>query len=103
MLDHERPRVSPTFTLGPARIAVGDGTSFVGRIVVERGRIVDVLRGDGPADVSLPDGATVAPGMIDVHTNGADEYLFNRDQGNAVEVAARAYARKARPASSQRS
>ena len=93
MLDHERPRVSATFTLGPAKIAVGDGSSFVGRIVVERGRIAEVLRGDGPSDVSLPDDAIVAPGMIDVHTNGAEEYLFNRDQGNAVEVASRAYAR----------
>ena len=41
----------------------------------------------------LPDGAIIAPGLIDVHTNGADQFLFNRDQGNAVEVAARAYAR----------
>jgi N-acetylglucosamine-6-phosphate deacetylase len=31
--------------------------------------------------------------LIDVHTNGADDFLFNRDQGNAVEVASRAYAR----------
>jgi N-acetylglucosamine-6-phosphate deacetylase len=30
--------------------------------------------------------------MIDVHTNGADDVLFNRDQGNAVEVASMAYA-----------
>ena len=43
--------------------------------------------------MTLPPGAIVAPGLIDVHTNGADEFLFNRDQGNAVEVAARAYAR----------
>ena len=30
--------------------------------------------------------------MIDVHTNGAQDMLFNRDQGNAVDVASRAYA-----------
>jgi len=30
--------------------------------------------------------------MIDVHTNGADDVLFNRDQGNAVEAASSAYA-----------
>jgi len=45
-------------------------------------------------DVRPPDGAIVAPGLIDVHTNGADEFLFNRDQGNAVDVASRAYARQ---------
>jgi N-acetylglucosamine-6-phosphate deacetylase len=32
--------------------------------------------------------------MIDVHTNGAGEYLFNRDQGYAVPVAATEYARQ---------
>ena len=47
----------------------------------------------GVAPESLPAGSIVGPGLIDVHTNGADECLFNRDQGNAVEVAARAYAR----------
>ena len=31
--------------------------------------------------------------MIDLHTNGASEYLFNRDQGNAVGVAGAEYAR----------
>ena len=31
--------------------------------------------------------------MIDVHTNGAGDFLFNRDQGNAVPVAAAHYAR----------
>jgi N-acetylglucosamine-6-phosphate deacetylase len=30
--------------------------------------------------------------MIDVHTNGADDMLFNRDQGNAVTAASRSYA-----------
>ena len=30
--------------------------------------------------------------MIDVHTNGADDVLFNRDQGNAVDVASLSYA-----------
>jgi N-acetylglucosamine-6-phosphate deacetylase len=86
--------VSDTFILGPARIALGDGTLTHGRIGVERGRIARILPEDGPSDLRPPDGAIVAPGMIDVHTNGADELLFNRDQGNAVEVAARAYARQ---------
>lgn len=30
--------------------------------------------------------------MLDVHTNGAGDVLFNRDQGNAVEIAAHSYA-----------
>jgi N-acetylglucosamine-6-phosphate deacetylase len=86
--------VSDTYILGPARIALGDGTLTHGRIAVERGRIARILSEDGPTDVRPPDGAIVAPGLIDVHTNGADEFLFNRDQGNAVEVASRAYARQ---------
>jgi N-acetylglucosamine-6-phosphate deacetylase len=86
--------VSDTYILGPARIALGDGTLTHGRVAVETERIARILPEDGPSDVRLPDGAIIAPGMIDVHTNGADEFLFNRDQGNAVEVASRAYARQ---------
>jgi N-acetylglucosamine-6-phosphate deacetylase len=52
-----------------------------------------VLSPEGRVDIALPAGTTIAPGMIDVHTNGAAEYLFNRDQGNAVPVASREYAR----------
>jgi N-acetylglucosamine-6-phosphate deacetylase len=85
--------VPDTYILGPARLAIGDGSSALGRLAIERGKIARILPQDGPSDVSLPPGATVAPGLIDVHTNGADEFLFNRDQGNAVEIAARAYAR----------
>jgi N-acetylglucosamine-6-phosphate deacetylase len=62
-------------------------------LAVAHGRIAQVLPADGASDVSVPEGATIAPGLIDIHTNGADDSLFNRDQGNAVEVASRAYAR----------
>ena len=86
--------MSDTYILGPARLALGDGTATRGRVAIERGRIARILPEDGPSDMRLPDGAIVAPGLIDVHTNGADECLFNRDQGNAVEVASRAYARQ---------
>ena len=86
--------MSDSYLLGPAWIALGDGTRTHGRIHVEGGRIARILPGDGPSDLRPPDGAIVAPGLIDVHTNGADEFLFNRDQGNAVEVASRAYARQ---------
>jgi len=39
--------------LGPAFIAVGDGTSTFGRLAVEDGRIVGVLAADGPSDYPL--------------------------------------------------
>jgi N-acetylglucosamine-6-phosphate deacetylase len=81
-----------TYILGPARLALGDGTLRYGRLAIDNGRIADILGGDGPSDFSLPAFATIAPGMIDVHTNGAENMLFNRDQGNAVDVASRAYA-----------
>ncbi len=42
----------------------------------------------------MDSGSIIAPGLIDVHTNGAGEFLFNRDQGNAVPVAAVEYARQ---------
>ncbi len=82
-----------SITLGPAFLAVGDGTSTYGRIAIDNGRISAVLPADGPSDVTLEPGSTIAPGLIDVHTNGAGELLFNRDQGNAVPVAAAEYAR----------
>jgi N-acetylglucosamine-6-phosphate deacetylase len=85
--------VSDSFLLGPARLALGDGSQRYGRLAIERGKIAQILDDDGPADIMPPADAVIAPGLIDVHTNGADEFLFNRDQGNAVEVAARAYAR----------
>lgn len=82
------------FVLGPATLALGDGHSTYGRIAIERGRIREVLAGDGPFDYAVPAGTTIAPGLIDVHTNGAGDFLFNRDQGYAVPVAAVEYARQ---------
>lgn len=81
------------FIIGPAFIAIGDGTSTYGRISIERGRVVAVLPADGPTDYPLPAGSSIAPGLIDVHTNGAGDMLFNRDQRFAVPVAATEYAR----------
>jgi N-acetylglucosamine-6-phosphate deacetylase len=80
-------------TLGPSFIAIGDGTSTYGRLQIADGHIEAVLPADGRVDVPLPAGSTIAPGLIDVHTNGAAEHLFNRDQGYAVPVASREYAR----------
>ncbi|HTU81432.1 MAG TPA: amidohydrolase family protein [Candidatus Acidoferrales bacterium] len=79
--------------LGPAFIAIGDGTSTFGRLAVESGRIAGILPADGPSDYVLPPGSSIAPGLIDVHTNGARDFLFNRDQGYAVPIAADEYAR----------
>jgi N-acetylglucosamine-6-phosphate deacetylase len=78
--------------LGPARIALGTGDALFGRVAIANGRIADILAGDGPVDYRLPEGATIAPGLIDVHTNGADDMLFNRDQSHAVDVASASYA-----------
>ena len=83
--------------LGPAFIAVGDGTSTFGRLAIEDGRIAGVLPADGPTEYPLPPGSSIAPGLIDLHTNGAGEYLFNRDQGNAVAVARIQLRRKPAP------
>ncbi|HXF35236.1 MAG TPA: amidohydrolase family protein [Candidatus Acidoferrales bacterium] len=85
--------MADAYTLGPAKLAIGDGFLEHGRLAIDKGRIAAVLAGDGPSDVGVPAGATIAPGLIDVHTNGAEELLFNRDQGHAVETAARSYAR----------
>ncbi len=85
--------MADAYILGPANIAIGDGTLTYGRVAFDKGRIAAVLEGTGPSDVTVPAGATIAPGLIDVHTNGADDLLFNRDQGHAVETASRAYAR----------
>ena len=81
-----------SYTLGPARIALGTGASQFGRVAIENGRISAVLDGEGPSDFRLPPDVTIAPGMIDVHSNGAGDLLFNRDQGNAVEIASHSYA-----------
>ncbi len=81
-----------SYTLGPVRIALGTGDARVGRLAVENGRIAAILDADGACDFHLPAGCTIAPGMIDVHTNGAKDVLFNRDQGNAIDVASRSYA-----------
>jgi N-acetylglucosamine-6-phosphate deacetylase len=88
----ESPKVQRSYTLGPALIALGTGASQYGRISIENGRIAAILEGEGPADFRLPPGSTISPGMIDVHSNGAVDVLFNRDQGNAVEIASHSYA-----------
>jgi N-acetylglucosamine-6-phosphate deacetylase len=81
------------FTLGPARLVTPEGPPRTGRIAIDAaGRIAEVLEGEGTCDVSVPQGSLIAPGLIDVHTNGAGELLFLRDQGEAIEAASKDYA-----------
>ncbi|HTV75193.1 MAG TPA: amidohydrolase family protein [Candidatus Acidoferrales bacterium] len=84
--------MTSAYTLGPAHLALGNGVLLYGRLKIHNGRIAEILDGDGPSDYALPVGSTIAPGLIDVHSNGADDMLFNRDQGNAVEAASLSYA-----------
>ena len=83
----------PVYCSDPHSSRVGDGTSTFGRWQSKNGRISGHSFRRRPKRLSLPGGCTIAPGLIDVHTNGARDYLFNRDQGNAVPVAASEYAR----------
>ncbi len=89
---HGRMHGTGPLVLGPATVAVGDGTSTFARLAVEGGRILDILAADGPSDVPLPPGTTIAPGLLDLHTNGAGDLPFNRDHGHAVHQASRSYA-----------
>jgi N-acetylglucosamine-6-phosphate deacetylase len=83
-----------SFVLGPARLVTGDGLAEYGRIAIDAvGRIAEILPGDGPADIRPPEGSIVAPGLIDVHTNGAGSFLFLRDQGEAIVEASKNYAK----------
>lgn len=93
MTGNEIRSMTRSTIVGPAQLALGDGSQRFGRIVIQGGRIVEILDGAGPSDLPIPAGATVSPGLIDVHTNGADEHLFNRDQAAAVRVASAFYAR----------
>jgi N-acetylglucosamine-6-phosphate deacetylase len=86
---HPFPR---SYTLGPVRVATGDGSLVGARLQIADGRIIAIHEPDGPGDFLLPPGTTLAPGLIDLHTNGAEEKLFNRDQSTAVSVASRVYA-----------
>ncbi|MDQ2817043.1 MAG: hypothetical protein M3T49_02365, partial [Candidatus Eremiobacteraeota bacterium] len=65
-------------TIGPALLALGDGTSHQGCVRIEDGRISSVEDGPQHLDYELPFGSTISPGLIDLHVNGIGKYWFNR-------------------------
>src|SRR5437899_2121737 len=73
-------------TIGPATLAIGDGTTCQGCIGVEGGRIVSLEDGPQHVDFELPFGSTVTPGLIDLHVNGWATHWFNREPVDAVRT-----------------
>jgi len=74
------------FTLGPATLAIGDGTTHQGCVRVENGRIAGLDDGPQHVDYELPFGSTVTPGLIDLHVNGVGKLWFSREPGEAVRT-----------------
>jgi N-acetylglucosamine-6-phosphate deacetylase len=71
-------------TIGPATLAIGDGTTHQGCIRIEGGRIAALEDGPQPLDIELPFGSTVTPGLIDLHVNGVGTHWFNREPEETV-------------------
>ena len=65
--------------IGPAVLAIGDGTTQPGCLRVEDGRIAALEDRSTRPDRELPPGSTVTPGLIDLHTNGIGRRWFNRE------------------------
>ncbi len=65
--------------VGPAMLAIGDGTTQPGCLRVEDGRIAGIEDRAARADRPLPPGSLVTPGLIDLHTNGTGRFWFNRE------------------------
>jgi N-acetylglucosamine-6-phosphate deacetylase len=74
------------FTIGPATLAAGDGTTSQGCVGVENGRIVSLDDGPQHIDIELPFGSTVTPGLIDLQVNGWGSLWFNREPKQAVDA-----------------
>jgi N-acetylglucosamine-6-phosphate deacetylase len=77
-------------TIGPATVAVGDGTTLQACVRIDGGRIVGLDDGPQHLDYELPFGSTVTPGLIDLQINGADTHWFNREPAEAVRAASSA-------------
>jgi N-acetylglucosamine-6-phosphate deacetylase len=65
--------------LGPAMLAIGDGTARPGCLRIDNGRIVALEERGAQVDKPFPPGSIIAPGLIDLHTNGTSRYWFNRE------------------------
>jgi len=65
--------------VGPALVAIGDGTAQPGCLRIQDGRIVAIDDRSARADHALPPGCTITPGLIDLHVNGTGRYWFNRE------------------------
>jgi len=73
-------------TIGPALLAVGDGTAHQGCLRIENGRILSLEDGPQYLDYELPFGSTVTPGLIDLHVNGTGDRSFAREPAETVKM-----------------
>jgi len=73
-------------TIGPATLAIGDGTTVQGCVGVDGGRIVSLEDGPQHIDIELPFGSTVTPGLIDLQVNGWGSHWFNREPAEAMRA-----------------
>ncbi|MDQ6766507.1 MAG: amidohydrolase family protein [Candidatus Eremiobacteraeota bacterium] len=64
---------------GPAVLAIGDGTTQLGCLRVENGRIASIEDRSQRPDHTLAPGSILTPGLIDLHTNGTGRLWFNRE------------------------
>ncbi|HXW75858.1 MAG TPA: hypothetical protein VEJ20_00445, partial [Candidatus Eremiobacteraceae bacterium] len=74
------------YTVGPATLAIGDGTTFQGCVRIDGGRIAGLDDGPQHLDYELPFGSTVTPGLIDLHTNGIADRSFLREPSDALRL-----------------
>src|SRR5690348_8479221 len=73
-------------TIGPATLAIGDGTTCQGCVGVADGRIVSLEDGPQRIDIELPFGSMVTPGLIDLQVNGWGTHWFNREPAEAMRA-----------------
>lgn len=74
------------YTIGPATLAAGDGTTSQGCVGIDDGRIVSLEDGPQHIDFELPFGSTVTPGLIDLQVNGWGSQWFNREPAGATRA-----------------
>lgn len=65
--------------VGPAILAIGDGTAQAGCVRMENGRITALEEPHTRPDTQLSPGSIISPGLIDLHTNGTSRFWFNRE------------------------